>query len=734
MFRRISTILLTLIMAVCIMSVPDISYAAAAKVLYVAPNGSDSASGTKSKPLATLAGAKEKAKKYSGGVTVCFREGTYTFAQTVRFGPDDKKNVTYKAYDGEKAVFTGGVPYTGFSEGEINGVRAFYKSVGKKADFNVLFGDSGLLPRPRLPETGYFYVRSVAESDKLNPEQQTDVHWSYGAMYADPAALKDVTPDNDTLVRILHYWKDEMLTVKAYSPSDGRLVFSRPSSMRVKEGDRYFLENVREALDSPGEWYLDKAAGKLWYIPRPGETAGTLTLWGSSLETLIDIDGADGIAFENIVFRGNGFNVPGNNKEKDQSSQAAYDATPALSIRHSVSPRVRNCEFRDIGACAVFIGEGVDGARVENCVFNNLGAQAVYIRGVNEPVGSPEVAKNITVTNNLITSYGRAFFNAVGVLVIHANSVEVSHNEISDGYYTAISCGWVWGYSENITYNCRITDNLIYNIGQGWLSDMGGIYTLGVQPGTVLTGNVIHDVAADPGQGGYGGWGIYPDEGSSQMLIEKNLVFSCGNDSYHLHYGADNTVRNNIFALSAQSQVRVVSRYEDHKTADFTGNILLTDGTAPAFSYVQAPDACTAEGNILWDLTNGKKLYVSTGSTDEAMSLSAAERAGLVGRNFAADPGFADAGAFDFTLNGDSFAVQNGFETWDYNEAGTLSGSVIGLDTQGGAAAYNDCATTREPQKVSGFRAFWRGFFYGIRALFERIGAFFKNAVAIRIK
>ncbi|MCR5781424.1 MAG: right-handed parallel beta-helix repeat-containing protein [Clostridia bacterium] len=726
MLRKVSSFLLSLVMAVCIMSISDMSFAAAEKILYVAPDGSDIASGSIGKPLASLAGAKEKAKRYSGGVTVCFREGTYTFDETVRFDSSDKKNVTYKAYDGEKVVFTGGVPYAGFSEGEINGVRAFYRSVGTDADFNVLFGNDGLLPRPRLPETGYFHVRSVSESDRLNPEQETDVFRSYGAMYADPDDLAGATPDNDTLVRILHYWKDEMITVTSYDSESGRLAFSRPLSMRVQEGDRYFLENVREALDSPGEWYLDRAGGILWYIPRQGETAENLTLWGSSLETLIDIDGADGITFERIIFRGNGFNIPGNNKEQDFSSQAAYDATPALSVRHCSAPVIRNCEFRDIGACAVFMGKGVNGAVVDSCVFNNLGAQAVYIRGVNEP-DSPDASKNITVTNNLITSYGRTFFNAVGVLIIHANSVNVSHNEISDGYYTAISCGWIWGYGENVTYNCKITDNLIYNIGQGWLSDMGGIYTLGVQPGTVLSGNVIHDVAADPGQGGYGGWGIYPDEGSSKILIEKNLVYSCGNDSYHLHYGADNTVRNNIFALSSQSQVRVVSRYEEHKTADFTNNVILTDGAAPALSYLQAPEACAAEGNILWDMTRGRKLYVSTGAEEDAMPFCAAERAGLIGENMTADPGFKDAGAFDFTLGEDSFAVQNGFEAWDYNEAGTLSGSVIGIDTQGGMTAYNDGATHREPQGVRRVRAFFRGLFYTIRMFFVRIKTCFSQ-------
>lgn len=192
-------------------------------------------------------------------------------------------------------------------------------------------------------------------------------------------------------------------------------------------------------------------------------------------------------------------------------------------------------------------------ASVQSCIFDNIGAQAVYIRGENVDVSDENVTKDIRVTNNSISKYGRVFFNAVGMLVIHANSVEISHNEIHDGYYTAVSVGWVWGYSYSVTYNNKICDNLIYNIGQGWLSDMGGIYTLGNQPGTVISGNIIHNVAADPDEGGYGGWGIYLDEGSSYITVEKNLAYSCGSNAYHLNYGSYNMVRNNIFVLSGES-------------------------------------------------------------------------------------------------------------------------------------------------------------------------------------
>ena len=101
--------------------------------VFVAVDGDDAADGSISHPLATISAAKKKAKSLSGNVTVYFREGIYTFDSTVNFTSEDKENVTYKAYNGEKVVFTAGTPYTGFEECTVNGVAAFKKNIGTDA-------------------------------------------------------------------------------------------------------------------------------------------------------------------------------------------------------------------------------------------------------------------------------------------------------------------------------------------------------------------------------------------------------------------------------------------------------------------------------------------------------------------------------------------------------------------------------------------------------------------------
>lgn len=716
MFRKTMAVLFSVALLTLTLF-PAFTAFAAGGTLYVSPDGNDSASGTINAPLASLSGAKEKAKQLGNIREVIFRGGTYTVDETVNFDADDASDVVYKAYMGEKVVFTAGRPYSGFSECAVNGVRAFKKNIGTDLNINILFNEETTLSQTRYPESGYLYVSDVSDSDIVNSDEITEkIYTSYIGMYTDKNKFCDFKNISDITVKLLHYWKDETFHISSYDSTTGHVTFDKSSTMHIQKDDRFFLLNVFEMLGKPGQWYYDKSEGFLYVIPEENDTAENYTVWGSETETMISVDGVDSISFEDIVFRANGYEY----FTGKEHSQAGYNAVPCVSYVNSKNFHVKNCEFKDIAGCSVFFDTAVRNASVENCIFDNIGAQAVYVKGENVDIDDPNVTRDIKIYNNIISDYGRVNYNSAAVLVMNANSVDISHNEIHDGYYTAVSVGWVWGYGYSVCYNNKICDNLIYNIGQGWLSDMGGIYTLGNQPGTVISGNVIHNVSADPEQGGYGGWGIYLDEGSSYMTVEKNLVYSCGSDAYHLHYGSYNTVRNNIFALSGDSQMRIVTAENrctpadgGQKTADIYNNIILTDNKTRALSYIKNRNTMDEHDNIYWDISNGGDIYFDINAdAGHSMGIKRAVFKRFINSPVIVDPQFKNASEYDFELSSDSPVFDAGFEALDLSNAGTVSDTVIGLSAEGGQTPYNaNSSSVPMTESKEPFHRFLNAFF-----------------------
>jgi hypothetical protein len=239
----------------------------------------------------------------------------------------------------------------------------------------------------------------------------------------------------------------------------------------------------------------------------------------------------------------------------------------------------------------------------------------------------------------------------------------VTHNDIGDFYYTGISTGWVWGYQGGVCFNNIIEFNRIHNLGQGVLADMGGVYTLGNHTGTRVCNNVIFNVLSYS----YGGWGLYPDEGTEGLLMENNLVYDTSDGSFHQHYGKDNMIRNNILAFSTPHQV-AVTRVEEHRSMFFEKNIIYWDSTeAKAIGYRSDQVKADYKSNLWYSVdADGKPGKVDFNGKTHAEWMANGRDAGSI----IADPKFVDAKNRDFRLHEDSPAFKLGFVPFDFSKAG----------------------------------------------------------------
>lgn len=658
--------------------------------LVVAPYGDDSNPGTLEAPLKTFEKAKEmlKAENASGAVTVWFREGTYEITDTVEFTSADKSDVLYRSYPDEKVVFSGAKEIGGnWSETTINGVKAFVTDMPVENDsdyFRSLFKGSKRLPRSNYPKEGMFKVADPKTDEAAVPENEANFFTKSVVFYAHPSDMLDFANAQDVDVRIMHFWCDELMPVHSVDAAAGRVETTKPTAMTVRVEDNYIFENVKETLSAPGEWYLDRSEGKLYYIPEEGDTLENTVLYAGMTECLMTVNGAENISFQGINFEKTDWEHIGKDgsfsgKVFDESHplydnieygathpQAAFEVPAAIHISASSGINFTDCRFENISYTAVKFENASKNCNITSCRFNEIGANAVFIHG---DFVVPATTESINVTDCHISSYGRIFNNAIGILLTHAIDCDLTNNEIHDGWYTGISVGWNWGYSPNSTNNINISNNLIYDIGNGWLSDMGAIYTLGIQPDTVISGNVIYNVGCDEGRYGYGGWGIYLDEGSSGMLVEKNLVYDCSSQTFHQHYGKDNIIRNNIFAFGGEGAFRI-TRNEDHNSLTLSNNILVTDN-ATMYALTTDPDWFVDDSNTYWDYKHGGNVYSGDSmSFFERKSMVIMTARGYYNNAVFADPLFKDAANRDFTLALNSPALETGFEAFEYN-AGT---------------------------------------------------------------
>ena len=601
-------------------------------------------------------------------VTVRFAPGTCSLDATLELTAVDS-NLEFVGA-GEGSILSGGVELGAFSSG-ADGI--WRTKVPAELEFDQLWVNGRRATRARSPNRFFHYVYSPLGDPNA-------VRSGFVGHHEDVEALARIPEDERTNVLIRAYlsWDTEAVRLVSADPSTDEIRFLEPAGkdwfLWKKKEPRYTVENFRAALDAPGEWYHDRKAGELLYVPRAGEDVETSRAVAPRLGKLVDIRGVRNVSFRSISFRYSGFRFP----VRFAGHQAGHDIPFSdIEIRDSSDVTFDRCRFEHTASYAVWFAKGTHDSSVTRSLIRDAGGGGVRIGATRDEwrkrrIGLDEVPSRITVDNCILTDLGAVHPEGVGVLLVYANTCRVTHNEICNLFYSGVSQGWDWGYpKESATFGNFIDSNHIHHLGKGVLSDMGGVYTLGVSRGTVISRNIIHDIRSYD-HTGHGGEGLYPDEGSSYILYASNIVYRTKTAAFGQHYGRENRLVNNIFVSPTDEDAPVLNRVRAEKFNSYTaeGNIFLIGAGRAA---VRGP--MTAER---YDGGNGYVFRSNLWWSASAPSAQAfafmdwktwRDRGQDEGSAFA-DPRFADAAHGNWDLPPDSPAFGIGFKAWDWRSCG----------------------------------------------------------------
>ena len=661
--------------------------AAAQTTIYVSPEGSASAEGTASDPLPSIGSAVQKARTLPGKDTVRVHvaSGTYFLDEPVFLSSSETHPLVIEGDAEDIPVISGGYSIGGWEVTPEGWWRTKVPEVVKYGRvFQQLYVNGERAVLARTPDKGLFDVIGQVDQTPVETEGKGDGYGYYVQRYStEPGnlkSLKDVNAgvwsdsnlkDNDMRILLFQSWDNTYKNIDYVNPDSG-FVYVHGTRLHgmYSNHNRFRLENYRGALTAPGEWFLG-SDGELTYIPRKGESPETALAFAPGLRNLVVIKGgkdrpATGITLRNLSFQHTSYVLPAKGTTPYQAA-AHLDGTVFVEDAENIV--LDNCEIQHTGNYAISFNRSRD-CSVTRSFLYDLGGGGIKI----------DYSQGVSVVNNIIRKGGQVFPSGVGLLIRESSGTKALHNDICDLRYTGVSVGWVWGYGKSQSFGNEIGWNHIHHLGWGELDDMGGVYTLGIQPGTTVHDNVIHDVYSHD----YGGWGLYTDEGSTDIVMENNLVYACKCGGFHQHYGKDNIIRNNILAWG-EWQLLQWTRIEDHRSFTFESNIILADGF-PLIGNQEAwrKGKADFDRNCFWDITDSHPTF-------DGMSLEEFRKL-RDPKTIVADPMFKDPLRGDFTFKSLKTARKIGFKPFDYSEAG-----VFGEDS------WKERARMR-PEEIEEFR------------------------------
>jgi SSS family solute:Na+ symporter len=531
------------------------------------------------------------------GVHIILKGGEYPLCEPLLLRPEDSGTpagpTIIEAAPGETPILSGGMPVTGWRKTTAAppGVPAAATGNLWEADVNTPFRELWIDGRKATR------ARDADDDDQMSRILSVDKKAQ--ALYIPASRPLPASPGNMEMV-IHQMWAIAILRIKSiekvnntykltFKEPESHLEFEHPwpapvldSAGKQNGSSAYYLVNAPEFLDHPGEWYSDEKKGKLYYWPGTGVDMNAVHARIPAISHVLVAQGTPDDPLHDIQFKGIQFSyagwlrpsqqghvplqagmylldayklkIPGTPDKKGLENQAWIgrpDAAVEISFAHHLL--FDHCSFTHLASTGLDFIRGTSNDSTTRCLFSDIGGTALQLGVYSDPAvethlpynpaDTREVCHDEYITDNRITDCANEDWGAVGISAGYVHDIHVEHNEVSEVSYSGICVGWGWTRTLNCMHDNHIAGNYVHHYAKH-MFDVGGIYTLSAQPGTLIIDNRIDSIyhpsyAHDPKHWFY----FYFDEGSSFITIKDNW---CPEEKFmHNSNGPGNTWGNN---------------------------------------------------------------------------------------------------------------------------------------------------------------------------------------------
>ena len=469
------------------------------------------------------------------GVTVRWLGGNYFVARPVEFTSEDSGTesapITYLAERGAAVRLTGGREVSGWRPITDAGVLG---RLVPEARGQVVVADlrgQGITNFGQLSPRGFGAGNPVAEAELFyDDEPMTLARWPNSGFRGAKGKEGDLTVivDTDRVGRwtaetepwVFAYWQydwaelyEPLAGVDAAKPALLRMAKIKPAFGLTAKNARWYAFNLLAELDTPGEYYLDRSNGLLYFWPPRAGGRAVLSM----TEGMIRAE-----KLSHVMFRGFTFE--------------ACRGT-AITLKGGADCQVVRCTIRNTGQRAVEVSDG-ERQEVVGCDVYFTGTGGISMSGGKRATLTPA---HDNAENNHVHHYARRARTYHPAISVSGVGNRVAHNLIHDGPHMALAAG---GNDHIVEFN--EIHNVVEESGDAGAYYVGRDWT---QRGNILRYNYWHDIV---GSSSYGGMTIYLDDQHCGHTIYGNLFERCM-QSVFIGGGDDNVVTNNVFLGSWKS-------------------------------------------------------------------------------------------------------------------------------------------------------------------------------------